>query len=199
MSEHVLEKPETTPTGIVSPSRLAHVVLRTSRFKDMMDWYTLVLNAKTAFANDEIGFLSYDEEHHRIAFVGIPGLAEQPAGQVGLHHMAFTYEKLSELLGNYERLRDRGIKPVWCVNHGPTTSMYYSDPDANQIEFQVDNYATVEEATEFFYTEAFARNTIGVDYDPEELIDRVRKGEAEVELKMRPASGPRGVDTIPLR
>ena len=44
--------------------------------------------------------------------------------------MAFTYEKLSELLGNYERLRDRGIKPVWCVNHGPTTSMYYSDPVA---------------------------------------------------------------------
>ena len=41
--------------------------------------------------------------------------------------------------------------------------------------------------------------TIGVDYDPEELIRRLRSGENEDELKLRPASGPRGVDTIPIR
>ena len=73
------------------------------------------------------------------------------------------------------------------------------EPDDNQLEFQVDNYPTVEEAGDFFFSDAFASNTIGVDYDPEELIHRLRSGENEDELKLRPASGPRGVDTIPIR
>lgn len=185
--------------GIVSPTRLAHVVFRTSQLPAMLQWYKSVLNAETAFANDEIAFIAYDDEHHRIAFINIPGLAPEVAGQAGLHHVAFTFENLDNLLGNYERLRDAGIRPKWCVNHGPTTSMYYADPDGNQIEFQVDNYGTVKEAGEFFFTEAFRTNTIGVDYDPEELIARLRSGEDEDDLKMRPEIGPRGVDSIPLR
>ena len=199
MSGQTLEKLAAQQSGIVSPNRMAHFVLRTSRIKEMIEWYKFVLNGQIAFANDEIAFISYDDEHHRVAFVNIPGLAEQPAGMVGLHHVAFTYNSLGELLGNYERLRDAGIKPKWCVNHGPTTSMYYGDPDDNQLEFQVDNYPTVEEATEFFYTDAFATNTIGVDYDPEDLIRRLGAGEDEEEIKLRPASGARGVDTIPIR
>ena len=199
MSEQLMDKPRTGQTGIVSPTRLAHVVMRTSRIKEMIAFYKLVLNAEVAFENDEIAFLAYDEEHHRIAFVNIPNLAPQPAGMVGVHHIAFTYDALTELLGNYEQLRDQGIKPLWCVNHGPTTSMYYSDPDENQIEFQVDNFATVELAGEFFFTDAFATNTIGVDFDPEDLLHRLRAGEAEDGIKTRPASGARGVDTIPIR
>lgn len=199
MSEQALAEPAAETTGIVSPTRLAHVVLRTSRFEEMLAWYKLALNAHEAFANDEIAFLAYDDEHHRIAFIKIPGLAEQPAGMAGVHHIAFTYENLEQLLGNFEKLRDRGIVPRWCVNHGPTTSIYYADPDDNQVEFQVDNYPTVEEAGEFFFSEAFATNTIGVDFNPEELIRRVRAGENQDMLKLRPPSGPRGVDAIPLR
>jgi len=199
MSEQTLAEADIEITGIVSPTRLAHVVLRTSRFEEMLAWYRLALNANVAFANDEIAFIAYDDEHHRIAFIKIPGLAEQPAGMAGIHHIAFTYDNLEQLLGNYEKLRDRGIVPRWCVNHGPTTSMYYADPDDNQVEFQVDNYPTVEEAGKFFFSDAFATNTIGVDYDPEELLKRVRAGEDQNALKMRPPSGPRGVETIPLR
>lgn len=199
MTDQSLAAPQAETTGIVSPARLAHLVLRTSQMPAMLAWYKLLLNATTAFANDEISFIAYDDEHHRIAFINIPALAPQPAGQVGLHHFAFTYDTLDQLLGNYERLRDRGIKPKWSVNHGPTTSMYYVDPDGNQVECQVDNYDTVEEAGEFFFTEAFATNTIGVDFDPEELMAKVRAGENEQKLKTRPASGPRGVDSIPLR
>ena len=49
----------------------------------------------------------------------------------------------SSLAGNigceiYKRLKQQDIVPWWCINHGPTTSMYYRDPDNNQIELQVD-------------------------------------------------------------
>ena len=128
--------PAPEATGIVSPVRLAHVVLRTSRIAELVAWYKLVLNATPAFESDHIAFLAYDDEHHRIAFVNLPGLAPQPDGIVGVHHIAFTYASLRDLLDNYARLRDLGILPAWPVNHGPTTSLYYADPDGNQLEFR---------------------------------------------------------------
>ena len=184
---------------IKSPIKLAHVVLRTSRFKQMIDWYTKVLNAQLAFANDSIAFLAYDDEHHRVAFINVPGLAEQPAGQVGVHHVAFTYDNLQTLLDNHDRLKEEGIEPLWPVNHGPTTSLYYADPDGNQLEFQVDNYDTVEEAGEFFFSDQFAMNPIGVDFDPKVLRDRLEAGEHEAQVKLREHSGPRGVESMPIR
>ncbi len=185
-------------SGIVSPSRLAHVVLRTSRFDELLAWYKLVLNATPAFESPTIAFLAYDDEHHRIALIKIPGLAPQPEGAAGVHHFAFTYESLHDLLGNYVRLKDAGIMPVWGVNHGPTTSLYYADPDGNQIECQVDNCPTVEAAGEFFFTEAFAENPIGVDFDADELYRRLIAGEDESALKEYRRKGPRGVEESPL-
>ncbi len=191
--------PSPASSAIVSPTRFAHMVFRTSRFAEMVDWYKLVLNAATAFADEGIAFLNYDDEHHRVAFISIPGLGEQPEGICGLHHAAFTFNSLCTLLDNYARLRDRGILPLWCTNHGPTTSLYYGDPDGNQIEFQVDNFATVELAGEFFFSEAFRINPIGVDFDPEELRARLMAGEDEAELLRRPPSGPVGLEAIKLR
>src|SRR3546814_1987062 len=90
---------------------------------------------------------------------------------------AFTYATLADLMATYERLRDKGIRPVFPINHGPTTSMYYADPDGNQIELQVDNYDKIEDATAFFYSEAFAENPVGVEFDPDELLRRLRAGD----------------------
>lgn len=184
--------------GIISPSRLAHVVLRTSRFEELLAWYKLVLNATPAFESPTIAFLAYDDEHHRIALIKIPGLAPQPQGAAGVHHFAFTYESLHDLLGNYVRLKEHGVKPVWGVNHGPTTSLYYADPDGNQIECQVDNCPTVEDAGEFFFTEAFAENPIGVDFDADEMYRQLQAGEDEASLKQYRRQGPRGVEESPL-
>jgi len=46
--------------------------------------------------------------------------------------------------------------------------MYYSDPDGNKIEIQVDNFDTPEAANEFMTSKYFAENPIGTDFDPEE-------------------------------
>ena len=197
MATAVEPQPE-TGTGVVSPSRLAHVVLRTSRFEELLAWYKLVLNATPAFESPTIAFLAYDDEHHRIALIKVPDLAPPPAGIAGVHHFAFTYDTLQDLLGNYARLKERGVTPVWGVNHGPTTSLYYADPDGNQIECQVDNCPTVEEAGEFFFTDAFAENPIGVDFDPDELHRRLMAGEDEAALKRYARKGPRGVEESPL-
>jgi catechol-2,3-dioxygenase len=184
---------------IVSPVKLAHVVFRTTRFKEMIKWYKLVLNAHTQYENDTIAFLAYDDEHHRVAFIHLPKLEDAPHGVCGVHHIAFTYPDLTALLNNFEKLREIGIKPAWSVNHGPTISLYYVDPDANQIEFQVDNFASIDEANEFMFGEQFNVNPIGVDFDADDLLKRLRAGEADAALKARPFSKPRDVNSIPIR
>ncbi|HEX7782240.1 MAG TPA: VOC family protein [Sphingobium sp.] len=186
-------------SGIVSPIKFAHVVLRTPHFRALVSWYKLVLNASPAFENEDVAFIAYDDEHHRVAFINVPGLEPYRTDTAGVHHIAFSHATLDALLTNYERLRERGIVPVWSVNHGPTTSLYYSDPDGNRVEFQVDNYDTVEEAGAFFFSDAFTANPIGVDFDPEELLRRLRAGEDSAALKLRPTtSGSRDMSSVPL-
>lgn len=181
------------------PAKLAHVVLRTSQMLIMRAWYTSVLSAKTIYADDGLAFLTYDEEHHRIALLNMPNLKPQEIGAAGVHHIAFTYSTLGDLVMTYERLRDGDIKPVYCTNHGPTTSLYYRDPDANQIELQIDNYDTIEEAAQFFYSPDFKANPIGVDFDPEDLVRRFRSGEDEAVIKRRTVIGERDLTSLPLQ
>jgi hypothetical protein len=89
------------------------------------------------------------------------------------------------------------MTPVWCVNHGPTTSIYYEDPDGNQLETQVDNFDTVEETDQFMRSKDFGDNPIGVDFKPEDLIKRLQAKEDHRSIKQRPSIGPRAVDSIP--
>lgn len=94
-----------------SPEKLAHVVLRTGRVQEMTDWYLQLLDGKVAFANPMIAFITYDEEHHRLAFLAT-GASEPPEDRhTGLHHVAFTYSSLRGLLDNYLRLKDQGLLP----------------------------------------------------------------------------------------
>lgn len=92
---------------------------------------------------------------------------------------------------SYSQRKDLGIEPSWCVNHGPTTSIYYTDPDGNEIETQVDNFDTNDEANEFMASPYFAENPIGTDFDPEELIKRLKSGEDHSTIKRRIEIGPR--------
>ena len=172
----------------VAPAKFAHVVFRTRQKDVMVAWWTTVLRAKVQHENPILAFLTYDDEHHRIAVVQLPNLTDRPEGSVGLEHVAYTYASLGDLLDTYERLRDQGIKPYWTINHGPTTSFYYRDPDGNQVEIQIDNFETAEALNAYFHSGAFARNPIGVNFDPERLVARYRAGDPVEELVQQGAT-----------
>lgn len=163
--------------GRIVPKQLAHIVRRTSRLPELVAWYETVLGAEVVHRDDTLVFLTYDDEHHRIAIAGIPGLEDQPAFAAGTDHVAFTYATLGDLLYTYERLRKNGIEPFWCINHGPTISMYYKDPDGSRVELQVDTMPTAESIDAWMKSGAFAANPIGVVFDPDDLIERYRAGE----------------------
>ena len=177
------------------PTKLAHVVYQTNRMAAMRDWYASVLGGHVVYENPHLCFVTYDDEHHRVAFVDFGPLAARPSTEVelgpkpvetpGLHHVAFTFESMGEFLDNYARLRDAGIRPFFCVNHGPTTSMYYRDPDGNRVELQIDNFASAQEGQDWMLSPAFAQNPIGVEYDPDDLVKRFKSGVPVAELVVR--------------
>lgn len=165
----------------VVPTKFAHFVLRCKNFEAMKKWYMTMLEARIQFANDFLAFLTYDEEHHRIALISMPHLPE--AGKTaGLDHVAYTYASIDDLVFTYKRLKAAGILPVWCVNHGPTISMYYRDPDGNRVELQIDNFPDVETLNAWFHSGAFEKNPIGTEYDPDRLVEKFESGTPFSEL-----------------
>lgn len=173
-------------TQPISPAIFAHFVVRTSNYDAMRRWYETVLNARTVFDDGRICFLTYDEEHHRLAIVNVPDLHAPDAKSWGLAHFAYAYNSLGDLLSTYRRLKEAGIVPYRPINHGPTVSMYYHDPDGTSIELQVDAYPTKEAAAAYLQTEAFLKNPIGVAFDPEEMVRKYEAGVPDEELLRRP-------------
>lgn len=170
---------KTTKRSHPSPSAFAHVVLRTTRdnFKAVVDFYLDMLQAEIICEAEDFSMLRYDFEHHRIAILQMPQITPQEKSPfvAGLEHTAFTYATLTDLAQTYRALKSRRepIVPLWCVNHGMTTSMYYKDPDGNKVELQVDNFDLPEEADAFMRGPLFVENPVGTDFDPEEWSDEV--------------------------
>jgi catechol-2,3-dioxygenase len=169
--------------GKLAPIRFAHAVLQTNKLQQMLDWYQTVLEADIQYKNEMLVFLTYDEEHHRLALVARPGTVDRVPNAAGLAHLAYAYADMGELVTTYERLKAAGIVPVRTINHGPTTSMYYADPDGNQVELQIDNYDTPEECHAWFFTPQFAKNPIGILFNPDDLAAKFHEGVPVAQLK----------------
>ncbi len=168
------------------PSRLAHYVLRTNQLDVLVNWYCQLLDAKVTFSNDKIAFITYDDEHHRVAFVALEPYAPKPESvQVGFYHAGFAFDSLSELLDNYVRLKALDLLPYRCINHGPTVSFYYRDPDGNDVEMQVDSFPDKEVTTAWMHSEAFRKNPIGILVSPEEMVVRRAAGVPDAEQLRR--------------
>ena len=124
----------------------------------------------------------------------------------GVAYVAFAWRNLDELIDTYQRLKRQGILPVRPIRHGLTLSMYYDDPDGNNLEFQID---TLDDrlANEFMASKVFTANPIGELFDPEALVARYEAGKPLDDLIFRSdqpeASRNRfvrgGAETLPLR
>ncbi len=102
---------------------------------------------------------------------------------------ARTYNNLTHTYNNEGSPMPR-IRLYWCLHHGITVSMYHADPDGNQMEFQVDAYPTVDGANGFMKGPGFDANPIGVEYDPDELLQELRSGVDTATLLLRTGNRP---------
>jgi catechol-2,3-dioxygenase len=169
----------------------------------MVDWYGKVLGMKpnhrtqaTSAAQGDsrwrIAWVSNDRANHRISIMALPRLAddEQRSRHKGLHHIAFEYPTLDDLLATYARLKLLAIEPVCAADHGTTTSFYYEDPDHNSIELMVDNFGDGEQSSDFMRRSPdFANNPMGADVDPEQIYAARSAGMSVAEIHERAYAG----------
>jgi len=179
---------------MASPVKLAHLLYATRRFDRMVAWYRDVLEARVVQQDPVLAFLTYDDEHHRIAIANLDALkpgSDSPddRGTIGVNHVAFTFAGAGALLDTYKRLKQAGIEPYWPVHHGMTMSLYYRDPDGNRLEFQADA-CSVEDAEAYMASPAFSENPIGVAFDPDLLLAQYEAGADEAALLRRPEGAP---------
>jgi catechol 2,3-dioxygenase-like lactoylglutathione lyase family enzyme len=180
-----------------APVFWAHWVIRTTRPERLVDWYQKVFGARVVYSNERLTFLTWDAESHRLAIVRmpavvrlIPSLGRWSRKFGGIDHLSFNFGSLERLLTEYQRIKREGIEPVWCINHGPTTSIYFDDPEGVRLEFQVDNYDDVRGLLDFAASGDFELNPIGVNFDPDYLLERLQMGVPLSELRKR-GSGTR--------
>ncbi|MCV7254349.1 VOC family protein [Mycobacterium hackensackense] len=179
------------------PDFIAHWVVKTARGAEMIAWYGTVFDARVVHEDSQIAFLTWDSESHRLALIKLPAplrhafpLARFRRKTYGIDHLAFTFTSVTRLLLTYERLKHAGIKPVWSINHGPTTSLYYEDPEGIRLEFQTENFPSAQLTADYFNSKEFADNPIGVNVDPDYLLERLRAGTSETDL-LKPGAGTR--------
>ncbi|MFG3102269.1 VOC family protein [Streptomyces sp. NPDC048182] len=163
--------------------KFAHVVFQTARPQEMRDWYCTVLDGHVVYQDEALSFITFDEEHHRVALIHPPvPLRRRTPDIAAMHHVAYTFDSLDDLLTRYVLLRDRDVLPAVCIAHGVTTSMYYRDPDGNMVEMQIDRFAEPDDATAYMKGAEYAADSVGPSFDPEALLEARRDGATVEEL-----------------
>jgi len=187
----VVAQPLKEEAAVVSP-KLAHFILNTSNYEATKQWYLEVLEATIGIeTSDQTAcFLRIDESHHRIGMFKVgetdDSLAMTRPGatdgiKARMNHFAFEYATLEELLETYERIALSAIIPKLCLNHGPTMSIYYEDPNSNGVELYYDTKYSEEQISEFYA--GGDRYVLGArPFDPSEVLKELRNGKTIAEL-----------------
>ena len=169
-----------------SKKYIAHYGLRTKNLAAMIDWYKKFFDANIQFDMGVGAFMTFDDDHHRLVIFTDEDTADKAPNSAGVDHIGIGLPDFKSLVENYERLKADGITPSLPVNHGFTTSLYYDDPDGNQIELTVDNFRTKDECTAWVKSEKMAEVMkppyFGEVFDAEEMARMFHAGASDEAL-----------------
>jgi len=123
-------------------SALGHVVLKVTDCQRAEAFYGDLLGLPICARYDAGGFrMTFFSlgNHHDFAVMQVSGEAGRPAdSSPGLAHVAFKIgDTLDELREAKVRLEDAGVQTT-PMDHEVTKSLYFHDPDGNEIEVYVD-------------------------------------------------------------
>ncbi len=181
----------TDTTTVIHP-KFHHLNLKTIRLQEMIDFYRTLVGAEVIFQDQVGAWLSNDEANHRIALLAFPNFVDDPEKDTrsGIHHSAFEYPSFDDLNASYLRLKQMGMTPRFCLDHGMTLSYYYTDPDGNYVELQVDTFGAWEKSKEWMRkSEEFKANPIGLFVDPDRIAADHAAGMSFGEIHARARSG----------
>lgn len=128
---------------MIRTDRIGHVVLKVRDLERSRRFYSEVLglDIMQEMPQMKMVFLASNRrDHHEIALAEVGPNAGAPRdSDTGLAHVAFRLKTEDELRAAYREFKERGVPVSFTVNHGVTKSVYFLDPDGNQLEVYCDN------------------------------------------------------------
>ena len=119
---------------------LGHVVIKVCNLEKAEAFYQGILGMPVIARSSEasMSFFSLGN-HHDFALMALGDSAEKPSPKsTGLAHVAFKIgNDLDTLREAQAHLTNAGIQAA-PVDHEVTQSLYFADPDGNQVELYVD-------------------------------------------------------------
>jgi 2-polyprenyl-6-methoxyphenol hydroxylase-like FAD-dependent oxidoreductase/catechol 2,3-dioxygenase-like lactoylglutathione lyase family enzyme len=178
-----------------------HANLKTRRLQEMIDWYSELVGTEVNYQYEHGAWISNDQANHRIALLAFPNFVDDPEKETrtGLHHTAFEYDTFEDLNASYLRLKDVGIVPDFCLDHGMTLSYYYRDPDGNRVELQIDAFGDwAKSAAWMRENEQFHADPIGPFVDPDRVAAAAAEGATFDEIHARAMAGELAPEQAPV-
>jgi catechol 2,3-dioxygenase len=127
---------------MIRPDRIGHVVIKVRDLEHSTKFYSEVLGLQVMKVEPafKMAFLaSNGRDHHELAVMEVGPDAPVPQTHaIGLSHIAFRLRDEAHLRAAYDDLKSRGVEITTAVNHGVTKSVYFRDPDGNQLEVYCD-------------------------------------------------------------
>jgi catechol-2,3-dioxygenase len=173
----------------IPPMQLHHIAFKTAKFPEMRAFYRTFLGVPPIFEESSASFYTFDLAHHRLALFHDPTCTERVPTSLGMDHVAFAYS-IDDLMRTYQRLKRKGLLPDYAMNHGPSTSFYYHDPDGNTLELQFDHYGPdLRKGLEAMYALQTSSNPLEVMINPETFLAAWQAGATLAELHERSYAG----------
>ena len=192
-----------------SPDDFHHIAFKTTNYENMVNFYKNLFGCEPLYQSDLITFLAYDNEHHRIAIANTSDVLKNlnfiqkivmklkiflnkniPSIE-GLDHISYRINPIEKWFDFYFKAKERGLSPLWTVNHGWISGIYYRDPDNNLVEVFFEHFSTAEEFKENISPD-FEDEPIGTNMDIEVLYDMFKSGADFSELIKKGNTVPDG-------
>jgi catechol-2,3-dioxygenase len=129
-------------------SKLGHVLIRVADQERSKQFYTEVLGFRVSeHLPDDAAFMTVNNGFHTLDLAQHPNpQAPRPsADMLGVAHIAFQVDSYEALREAYQTLLEHGVEIRRAMDHNSQRSLYFTDPDGNQLEiyYEVPNALTV--------------------------------------------------------
>ena len=192
-----------------SPDDFHHVAFKTTNYESMVEFYKNLFGCEPLYQSKQMSFLAFDDEHHRIAIANtsavlrnlgfIPKLIMKlklflnkkiPSIQ-GLDHISYRINPIDKWFDFYFAAKERGLIPLWTINHGWISGIYYQDPDGNLVEIFFEHFSSADEFKQNISPD-FEDEPIGTNMDVEVLFEMFKSGVPFSELIKKGNTVPDG-------
>lgn len=170
---------------MIKIERVAHVVIKVRNLEKSLDFYTRILGLKEmGRIPPMVVFLSTGRDHHELGIAEVgPDAPNGKFAEVGMEHFAFKLRNEDDLLEAYQTLLRENVEIAYTVNHGVTKSIYFYDPDGNELEVYSDN-SPEEVAT--FENPYGGMDKLAFAEDQPSLMDAIIKAQQEMAATAAP-------------